>query len=387
MEKKLFLSRCLSQAGDLVFNTLLDLWILNVFGSSEVLGTSLAVASIANFFASFLGGYFADSPNMGKYILLSEFLSFIISITNFFYLQIIGSSTPSISIINIFLFLINFNGFLLSPLMKKAISTYVEKDHIPKYNQWISITGQLLTVSVPAISTFYYSKKLLSISDALIINAISFLIAFIVLINLLHLKTYPVNKQNKYSQAVFLVFKNRKLQLIIILGGLLSLFAAELNVFFPFFVSKTLALQSLYGTVISFQAIGGICGALSLKLIKYSDSFKFEFLLILLLFFTLINIVALQNIYSVYLLSFTSNLVLVRYGVLSQTFIQLTIPKEFIGKIFSILFFILNLSMPIGSFLLGKILAHSLLFSFCFLAGTLSLTFTLLLFYKGEIYE
>lgn len=383
MEHRIFSSRLLSQLGDLFFNSIIDIWILNTFNSSATLGTSLAIASSANFIASFFGGYIADSKYLNKSILISEFLSFGISLVNIVYLYLVHK--PSILIINIFLFLLNFNGFLLSPLIKKIISLYILKDRVPKFNQVLSISGQMLNVVIPAIATYLYSRHFLSIISALLINAASFLIALLVLLPLINVNNVEQYSDNKYRTAFKYLLSNHRLQSTIIWGMFLSLFGAELGVFFPVFVSKTLKLQSLYGTVISFQAIGGIWGALSLRFIKISKKMSSEIYLLFFVIFSLLFTIFTKNIYATYLLSFITNFVLVRYGIFSQTFIQTSVPTKFIGKTFSILFFCLNLVMPVGSFVLGKALSYSNELTILLLLFPLLISILVLFIYKKKI--
>ncbi|USS90267.1 MFS transporter [Fructilactobacillus carniphilus] len=384
MELRLFFSKTFSQVGDLIFNTLLDLWILNTFGSSKTLATSLAVASSANFIASFVGGYLADSRYVGKFLLGIEFFSVVISFLNLFYLTAIGNQRPSILIINLFLFLINFSNFLLSPLMKKAISSYVQRERIPTYNQWTSVVGQVLTIVIPAISTILYTKHFLTIEWALGINAVSFLIGFILLLPLLKFKLPPRNPDNRYSNTIKYVFRVPRLQEIILLGTILSLFSAELNVFAPVFVTKTLHQQALYGIVVSFMAVGGILGALSMHYFKIGKTLKTEYSFLALLVLSLFVIFGFPNIYSMCLLAIIANLNLVRYGVLSQTFIQLQVPAEIIGKTFSVLFFCLNLVMPLGSYLIGLVINQSSFLVSLLLIGTALLPFTMILVYRQK---
>ena len=176
-KNRLIFSKTISFAGTTLFNSILSIWIIEVFNSSKILGNINGYVGIAAIICNLLGGIFADSRYLMNLLLISDGVACLIC---FF---VVGMGlVDDLLWIYILVFILNANSYLSSPLFKTLVHYVVRKDEIVKYNTNLSFLVQLITVLFPPVSTTLYAVKLLSMNNVVVLNGISYLLSFLVLL-------------------------------------------------------------------------------------------------------------------------------------------------------------------------------------------------------------
>lgn len=149
-------SKTISTAGTLFFNAVIDLWVVQIFGSAKILGNTMAFTTLAAAICSFIGGYLADSSfRLRVLIMINAASSLVCGIAFLEQKQLIGKPLT----VYLLVFLLNIGSYLSSPLFKTITSISVEKTRIVAFNRSITFASQLCTVLIPPAATWLFAKK------------------------------------------------------------------------------------------------------------------------------------------------------------------------------------------------------------------------------------
>ncbi|MGF0105216.1 MFS transporter [Ligilactobacillus ruminis] len=357
VEKVLLSSKTISTAGTLFFNAVIDLWVVQIFGSAKILGNTMAFTTLAAAICSFIGGYLADSSfRLRVLIMINAASSLVCGIAFLEQKQLIGKPLT----VYLLVFLLNIGSYLSSPLFKTITSISVEKTRIVAFNRSITFASQLCTVLIPPAATWLFAKKIIGLEGALLLNGLSFVLCSLLMVGLRKadgVKT--AGNSNGYLGTIKLINNSGPLLFMALSGFILNFFLSGINVWLPYFTTKILHNASVYGVAISCQAVGGIIGALSIKKIKLDTSLRVERLglviscgLIMLLLFAV-------SAPALILAMFFLAAIITRYNIALQSLIQTHVEQKYIGKTFSTTYLIANLALPIASFLFGQLLNFS----------------------------
>lgn len=357
MEKVLLSSKTISTAGTLFFNAVIDLWVVQIFGSAKILGNTMAFTTLAAAICSFIGGYLADSSfRLRVLIMINAASSLVCGIAFLEQKQLIGKPLT----VYLLVFLLNIGSYLSSPLFKTITSISVEKTRIVAFNRSITFASQLCTVLIPPAATWLFAKKIISLEGALLLNGLSFVLCSLLMVGLRKadgVKT--AGNSNGYLGTIKLINNSGPLLFMALSGFILNFFLSGINVWLPYFTTKILHNASVYGVAISCQAVGGIIGALSIKKIKLDTSLRVERLGLVISCGLLMAMLFAISAPSLILAMFFLAAIITRYNIALQSLIQTHVEQKYIGKTFSTTYLIANLALPIASFLFGQLLNFS----------------------------
>lgn len=357
MERKLLSAKTVSTAGTLFFNAVIDLWVVQIFGSARILGNTMAFTTLAAAICSFIGGYLSDSAFRLKVLIMINATSSLVCVVAFLNQKMLAVQP---SMVYLMVFLLNIGSYLSSPLFKTITSISVERERIVAFNRNITFAAQLCTVLIPPVATWLFSGEIISLGMALLLNGISFIFCALLMFNLR--KSDGVEEDGHsdgYLGTVRLIINSGPLLFMALSGFILNFFLSGINVWLPYFTTKVLQNASVYGIAISCQAIGGIVGALSIKRVKIDTSLKIERMGLL---FSCALIVVLPFVASsaaLVVAMFFLSAVITRYNIALQSLIQTHVERKYIGKTFSTTYLIANLALPVASFLFGHLLDFS----------------------------
>lgn len=357
VEKVLLSSKTISTAGTLFFNAVIDLWVVQIFGSAKILGNTMAFTTLAAALCSFIGGYLADSScRLRVLIMINAVSSLVCGIAFLEQKQLIGKPLT----VYLLVFLLNIGSYLSSPLFKTITSISVEKTRIVAFNRSITFASQLCTVLIPPAATWLFAKKIIGLEGALLLNGLSFVLCALLMVGLRKadgVKT--AGNSNGYLGTIKLINNSGPLLFMALSGFILNFFLSGINVWLPYFTTKILHNASVYGVAISCQAVGGIIGALSIKKIKLDTSLRVERLGLVISCGLLMAMLFAISAPSLILAMFFLAAIITRYNIALQSLIQTHVEQKYIGKTFSTTYLIANLALPIASFLFGHLLNFS----------------------------
>ena len=344
-------SKTISTAGTLFFNAVIDLWVVQIFGSARILGNTMAFTTLAAAICSFIGGYLADSSfRLRVLIMINAASSLVCGIAFLEQKQLIGKPLT----VYLLVFLLNIGSYLSSPLFKTITSISVEKTRIVAFNRSITFASQLCTVLIPPAATWLFAKKIIGLEGALLLNGLSFVLCALLMVGLRKADGVKMaGNSSGYLGTIKLIKNSGPLLFMALSGFILNFFLSGINVWLPYFTTKILHNASVYGVAISCQAVGGIIGALSIKKIKLERlGLVISCGLIMLLLFAV-------SAPALILAMFFLAAIITRYNIALQSLIQTNVEQKYIGKTFSTTYLIANLALPIASFLFGHLLDFS----------------------------
>ena len=357
VEKALLSSKTISTAGTLFFNAVIDLWVVQIFGSAKILGNTMAFTTLAAAICSFIGGYLADSTfRLRVLIMINAASSLVCGIAFLEQKQLIGKPLT----VYLLVFLLNIGSYLSSPLFKTITSISVEKTRIVAFNRSITFASQLCTVLIPPAATWLFAKKIIGLEGALLLNGLSFVLCALLMVGLRKadgVKT--AGNSNGYLGTIKLIKNSGPLLFMALSGFILNFFLSGINVWLPYFTTKILHNASAYGVAISCQAVGGIIGALSTKKIKLDSSLRVDRLGLVISCGLLMAMLFAISAPALILAMFFLAAIITRYNIALQSLIQTHVEQKYIGKTFSTTYLIANLALPIASFLFGHLLDFS----------------------------
>ncbi|AWZ39072.1 MFS transporter [Ligilactobacillus murinus] len=348
-KNRLIFSKTISFAGTTLFNSILSIWIIEVFNSSKILGNINGYVGIAAIICNLLGGIFADSRYLMNLLLISDGVACLIC---FF---VVGMGlVDDLLWIYILVFILNANSYLSSPLFKTLVHYVVRKDEIVKYNTNLSFLVQLITVLFPPVSTTLYAVKLLSMNNVVVLNGLSYLLSFLVLLSFLRKKDSGKGKISfNYLTAINYLKSDSEMFVLVVTGGLLNAFLAGFNIYVPIFTTKIINNVAIYGYIMTLEAFGGILGIISMKYVKMLNSILLERYLFIISSCLLILLSYYGNLLVIALFTIILTFCLARYNITVQSVIQQDVPQKIIGRIFSLFFLIVNIGSTMGSFIFG----------------------------------
>ncbi|HHB2778045.1 MFS transporter (plasmid) [Bacillus paranthracis] len=315
--------------------------LLALYQSSEI---------IVNILFNMLGGVFADLKNRKKIIIITDLTASLAT----FLLYLFWDSKNSlflIILINILLALLySFN----SPAYKAIVKDILKAEDLNKFNSYSNAFSEVVSVLGPlvAISTVHY----FGFKTGMLINSISFLISAYCVSRFQVINYVQKKKKGKEKYMVVLsdgfkyVLKQRNVLELLIVSSFINFFLAGYNFFLPY-TNIFSENQGIYASILITESIGSIVGALlnrfffkkiDLKSIHYCLFFMGISLLFLALFRPFK--------WSMFFYFFIFSISLTIYNIKFFTYIQNTVDTEFLGRVFSIVFTVAVLFMPIGSF-------------------------------------
>lgn len=262
-------------------------------------------------------------------------------------------------IVNIFLAILDS---LSSPSYKSIIKELVYTNHIQNMNSVLETASRIIQVAGPIIALFIYNK--VGMRGALLIDGVSFIISAFIISLLIPI--VENKKEKKSIVTIHSVFKNIKegieylyskktIFYLILFSSICNFLLAGYNLIIPFtnlMFSKF--GQNIYGMILTVEALGGIIGALCSTHINKKLNEYFMSVFILLNGILLISLPLIYNhISKIEIILFIFGLFsffLSNFNIQFFSLVQIEVESEYLGRVFSIIFTIAVLFMPLGSF-------------------------------------
>ena len=243
-------------------------------------------------------------------------------------------------------------AFAFSRTANKAIITeVVEKDEIVTYNARLELALQVVAVSSPVLS--FLVLQFASLHTTLVLDAISFFIAFTLVAFLPKKETQEQEKKTFSWKAIFAdmkdglayIWRQKEIFFLLLVASSVNFFFAAFEFLLPF-SNRLYGVEGAYASILTMGAIGSIIGALLASKIK-ANVYNLLILLALTGVGVLMMGLPLPN-----LLSFSGNLVcelfMTIFNIHFFTQVQTKVEGEYLGRVLSTIFTLAILFMPIA---------------------------------------
>ncbi len=360
----LWFGQSLSQLGSSMTSFALIIWAYKQQGTVM----SIALLSVFSYLPCILISLFAgaviDRFQKKKIMLICDTIAAMCTICAF--------TAISFGILQVWhLYFINaisgvMNAFQ-SPVSKVVITLIVPKEHYINVSGLRSLSDSIISVFNPVLATTIIS--FFGISTVFVIDLMTFFVAFLSLLLLVKIPKSITPEMNNFTESNLI---NESLQgfnylkknigflyLMLFMAGINFLAAMAFFSVLPVMVlSRSSGNEQILGLVNSAIGVGGIVGSLLVSIIKPTNNkVKMIFVSVALSFLLCDIFLGVgRNPYIWVLAAFAGNLPIPFLNAAENSLLQLKIPTDILGRIFSIRGSIQFITLPIG-YLAGGFLA------------------------------
>lgn len=375
-EALLWLGSWTSRFGNIVFDYANSISIVSFFARKPVvLALYQSSETIIQIIFNLVGGVKADNGNRKRLVVITDILAALICFVLSF---LVDSGRMAMAIIaaNALLALVYaFN----SPTYKSLVREMIYKDRIGFFNsiahagsEIIGITGPILSVGLVAV---------IGTRGALLFDAMTFLVSAILeccLVRVTDALAKGKSGNNVFTDIIegikYLVSK-KQIFFLVILSALVNFFLAGYNLLLPYTdVMYKGIFDNFYSKALAMEAVGGILGSVVIS--KVADRFK-DNVYIMILFLSGTGIAMLcepclaltQNMYLCLVPFALFGIALTVFNIILMSHVQVSVDENFLGRVFSIIFTVAVLFMPVGSFSFSAFVNAKSVGSFAIVGG------------------
>ncbi|MBE5913075.1 MAG: MFS transporter [Pseudobutyrivibrio ruminis] len=360
-EKYLLISKLTTYIGNIVFDYANNTLIVNVYYLYPmVLAIYQSSENIIAIIFNLMGGRAADIGNKKKILIITDTLASIVCIIVSIF---INASWVGLLLIvaNVFLAILKSYN---SPVYKAIVSEITIKNRLSKYNSLLNIGTSIFNVTGPIIGVALVN--VVGIKGALLFDAATFAVSAIFEARIETVKKYNVKKSTKKLSWIndiingihYLTAKGEVLEIVII-SSIANFFHAGYNLLLPYtnYIYSEF-IDNCYSKILVSQALGGLLG--SILCLKFGELFKsrmMKYILTLsgvILLFTIDYPKSLQWILLVpfVLFSLLSSI----FNILFISYVQENTDNSYQGRVFSLIYTMAILFVPLGSCFFSKVL-------------------------------
>lgn len=358
-EGLLIFGRWTSKVGDIVFDYVNNVVLVQAFtNSSWVLALYQSSQTIINVLFNIVGGAIADSGKRKRILIITDLLSALVCfVTSFF----IGSNLLAAAVITANALLALIFSFS-SPTFKSIVREMVEKDRISFYNSISNGGKELIAMIGPVVGLGL--MNIVGARGALLINAATFLISALsecFLVNLEQEKKEEAAKGKKnilgdIKEGFKYLWKEKTIFYLLVISAFVNFFLAGYNLLIPYTdVIYQGKFQGFYSKVMVAEAIGGIVGSFINSKLPAKFTKKYSVLLLFLgatgIALVLAPIASLTGNLIVCLVPFLLfGTMLTMFNINFMSYVQIHVDENYLGRVFSVIFTVAVMFMPLGSF-------------------------------------
>lgn len=355
----LWSGQLVSALGDSLTAITMGFWVLNKTNSTTIMSSLLAIPIFINVLSALLTGAIADRVDRKKLMIVSEIIRalmlLLLAILIFF-------DRIEVWMLYIFLSITSLMGSLFEPCLTSALPDVIPAGKLIKANAALGSLRVLARICGNSLGGILYG--LLGAAGAFLIDSISFLISALSLkkIKIPKHQHSPLKKslwQDIKDGIKYTLCNKGLLAWITIAGALNFCMNIAIIMLIPIFNSSPNLGAKCYGLFMSTRAVGFFLGTLILPKIALSKKSSINIVIIAEICFPLFFLlsISMQNLLLMILLVILAEVCNAFFTMILNTSLQLNVPSDKRGKIFSLTTAVFMSLSPI-SIVLGGILAE-----------------------------
>lgn len=382
----LWQGQLVSSFGDIIYSIALGFWIFAKTGSTALMGTLMAVSMLPRILISPFAGVWVDRSDRKQIIVWMDLIrGIIVSLVG------IAALTNHIEIWMVFAvgILLGICAAFFNPAVGSVIPDIVPRSKLTQANSTFGMINSGTNILGNPIGGFVY--QLLGAPVMFLFDGISYIFSAATEV---FIKVPPLEKKENQphffddmKQGFKFMWSFAGLRNVIMIAAVLNFFAnTAMVLMMPFFQVTEGLGPGKYGISIAFFTGGAFSGMLLTSALNIQAKYRYGiFMLTAMLSSICFTLFPLNtNLYAIILLLFFAGAFNAILNVLFQASIQLAVPAEMRGKVFSMMNALLMGLSPIGM-ALGGIVAEFIpikyVISLCF--GISLLAFIPFIFMKG----
>ena len=347
-----------SRIGNIVFDYANSVSIVGAFaGKPWVLAIYQSSETFIQILFNLVGGAKADTGDRKKIVVTTDILAALICLGLSFFVDSDCMAAVMVFANALLAVVYAFN----SPTYKSLIREVIEKERIGFFNGISHTGGELIRVTGPMIGVGLVG--MIGVRGALLFDACTFAISAAAECLLTKTGGLPVSKKegknvlNGIAEGFGYLLRERKIFFLVLLASFVNFFLAGYNLLLPYTnVIFAGMLENFYSKALAAEAVGGIIG--SAVCARVANRFR-DNVLALILFLSgtgsallLEPVLALTGNCLLCLIPFVLfGISLTAFNIQFMSYVQVACDESYLGRVFSIIFTVAVLFMPLGSFL------------------------------------
>lgn len=365
-EALLWFGRWTSKLGNIVFDYANSVNIVGAFTHAPwVLALYQSSETILQIVFNLIGGAKADSGSRKKILIVTDGLAAAICFAVSFFVQSDYMAEVVIAANALLAVVYAFN----SPTYRSIIREMIDAERIGVYNSVGNGGGGIIKIAGPMAGMLLV--RWIGVRGALLFDALTFLLSALaeaLLTPLSEHRKKTTEKKNIFrdiGEGFSYLFRERQLLFLIVLSALVNFFLAGFNLLCPYTDVMFASFgMEFYSKVLIMEAVGGVAGSfISSRLgsrVKDNARLMILFLGAVGISLSLEPFAALTGSAVACLVPFLlSAAALTVFNIQFMSYVQLRAEEAYLGRVFSIIFTVAVLFMPVGSFAFSFLLDTS----------------------------
>ena len=365
-EALLWFGRWTSKLGNIVFDYANSVNIVGAFTHAPwVLALYQSSETILQIVFNLIGGAKADSGSRKKILIVTDGLAAAICFAVSFFAQSDYMAEVVIAANALLAVVYAFN----SPTYRSIIREMIDAERIGVYNSVGNGGGEIIKIAGPMVGMLLV--RWIGVRGALLFDALTFLLSALaeaLLTPLSEHRKKTTEKKNIFrdiGEGFSYLFRERQLLFLIVLSALVNFFLAGFNLLCPYTDVMFASFgMEFYSKVLIMEAVGGVTGSfISSRLgsrVKENARLMILFLGAVGVSLSLEPFAALTGSAVACLVPFLlSAAALTVFNIQFMSYVQLRAEEAYLGRVFSIIFTVAVLFMPVGSFAFSFLLDTS----------------------------
>lgn len=365
-EALLWFGRWTSKLGNIVFDYANSVNIVGAFTHAPwVLALYQSSETILQIVFNLIGGAKADSGSRKKILIVTDGLAAAICFAVSFFAQSDYMAEVIIAANALLAVVYAFN----SPTYRSIIREMIDAERIGVYNSVGNGGGEIIKIAGPMAGMLLV--RWIGVRGALLFDALTFLLSALaeaLLTPLSESAKKTAEKKNIFrdiAEGFSYLFRERQLLFLIVLSALVNFFLAGFNLLCPYTDVMFASFgMEFYSKVLIMEAVGGVAGSfISSRLgsrVKENARLMILFLGAVGVSLSLEPFAALTGSAVACLVPFLlSAAALTVFNIQFMSYVQLRAEEAYLGRVFSIIFTVAVLFMPVGSFAFSFLLDTS----------------------------
>ncbi|RRD32666.1 MFS transporter [Streptococcus minor] len=357
-EIKLLTSRAVNKIGNVVYDYGNSSWIVSLGAMGQhYLGYYQLAENLISLLLNPIGGAVADRFKRRKILLLTDFIGGFMCLL----LALIGTDQMMLyGLITVNAVLAISHAFS-GTSFRSYVVTLVDKESLVDFNAKLEIISRVISISSPLLAFLFVDR--FGLKPTLLLDSLTFFLSFILLFSIRQEEQHvSVQKEPASISTIFrdikvgldFILHEKEVFFLLAIAALVNFFIAAFNYLLPF-SNQLFADKSSYAMLLSMGATGSILGAVFAKhLFKHSH---FSILLSLALSGVGLTLITPLSFFGLPVILITSgNLIfeffLTIFNIHFFSMVQKKVPNELLGRVFSSIFTVAVLFMPLATTLM-----------------------------------
>jgi len=372
-------------------NFFFGLYFLQITGSAFIFGTLTIIGPLVSLMLTPIMTRIVDTGSHKKILLIAQIISFVFLVV---YWVVVRDhlDVGTLSYVYILMIIIRVSEELFIVTLKASTTQLVEKYDYQRLNASVQSATSVANILGPIVGGLAFSLLTLPFFISLIIFLVGMSILFTRTLKLAPLHRLSATDKNSFLMVIKFIKDRPEILSLVIIAMFINLFASSITIGLPILVIKQLSLSKLvYSFLESLTSVAMVGGGILLTVHTIKDNLKmmyqsmlcFTIIIVLFGFPELITRNYLIIIGFLGILVVVFGLIVVVANTAMTTYLQIEVPENKQGGVYSIINAISQLFIPLGGLCYGllfdrfesyQVFISSGLVAFVIIIGLLLLT-------------